>query len=130
MTYTPENVGRFQGRYLPKEVPSDERAAAKLKELETNMSMIQLKLFLDNSETILSQAEALGIPLCDCIVYFDLCQCPPAFEVVDYRVEFDTPEERKGFEETRSKENITCDYYSRGICMQRLFPHAWLRKKA
>ena len=46
-------------------------------------------------------------------------------------------EERKGFEDSRSKDNITCDFYIfngefdvDGIRMQRLFPREWLRKKA
>ena len=59
---TIKTIGQFQGRVLPEEVPSDERAAAKLKEIEININMIHLKLFLDNSETILARAKGLGIP--------------------------------------------------------------------
>jgi len=43
-------AGRYQGRCLPKILPESGRAAAALKELEVNVSMIQLKLYLDNSE--------------------------------------------------------------------------------
>ena len=75
--FTKENSGQFQGRILPQTIPNDERGAIKLKELEINMSMIQLKLFLDNSERILSQARALVIPLYDLVVVFELLQCPP-----------------------------------------------------
>ena len=57
--------------------------------------MIQLKLFLDNSEIILAQAGALNIPLYDCDVKFDLRQCPPAIEVTKYT-------ETLRFDETRS----------------------------
>ena len=58
---------------------------------------------------------------------------------MDYREVFIETEEREGFESSRSKENITCDYYSYIIngeldedgdilrlLMQRLFPHEWL----
>ena len=137
-SYTNETAGQFQGRYEP-ELPSDERATAKLKELEINVNMIQLKLFLDNAEDILRQAETLVLPLYDCVVRFDLCEYPPTVEVVDYREVFIETEEREGFESSRSKENITCDYYSYIIngeldedgdilrlLMQRLFPHEWL----
>ena len=125
-------------------MPENNRAAAKLKELETNINMIQKKMFLDNAENILRQAEALQLPLYDCVVDFDLCKCPHTVKVVDYREDFNVAEERKGFEDSRSKDNITCDFYSRLItyngdydengdiprlCMQRLFPHEWLTKK-
>ena len=53
---TKENIGQFQGRMRPRALPDDERAAAKMKDLEMNMNMIQLKLFLDNARIILSQA--------------------------------------------------------------------------
>ena len=77
-------AGQFQGRYLPETIPSKRRAAAKLKELEKNMNMIQLKLFLDNAESILRQANALDTPLHDCVVSFDLRECPPTVEVDKY----------------------------------------------
>jgi len=135
-TYTDETAGQFQGRYIPKEVPSDERAAAKLKEIEINMNMIQLKLFLDNSETILAQAEDLGIPLHDCVVYFHLAYSPKV-TIRSYTEVYTAPEARKAFEETRSKENIMCAYlssiYAQGLeedlFMQRFFPHEWLVKQ-
>ena len=40
---TMENIGQFQGRFHPSSIPVDERAAAKLKEIEINVNMIQLK---------------------------------------------------------------------------------------
>jgi len=130
-SYKDERSGRFQGRILPESVPENERANTKMKELETNLNMIQLKLFLDNSEIILAQAEALNIPLYDCDVKFDLRQCPPAIEVTKYT-------ETLGFDETRSKENIACIYMSpfyvgdseEGLAMQRFFPHEWLVKRS
>ena len=56
--YIYEYAAQFQGRYIPEKVPENERAAAKSNEIEKNISMIQLKLFLDNAEDILSQAKA------------------------------------------------------------------------
>ena len=142
-SYTDETAGQFQGRYWPRTTPDDERAAAKLEDLEKNITMVQLKLFLENSDTILAQAKGLGIPLYDYIVKFDLCKFPPAVVVARYTIVFDTSESKKGFEETRSKKNITCSYISYmfngdlnkarkvpHLVMQRLFPHEWLMKKA
>ena len=134
------NVGQFQGRLAPKVVPVDERAATKLKELEINVSMIQLKLFLDHKESILNQAEAIGLPLYDCFVRFDLCHRPPLPLVGTKKIDayYYTPEEKKGFEASRSKENITCIFTSPifdgslvegripTLGMLRLFPHEWL----
>lgn len=90
------------------------------------MNMIQLKLFLNNSETIMSQAKALCIPLYDCIVMFDLRKCPIKIETFAYTHSknfftdcdcaecqngyFGSREEREGFENSRSKDNITCMY--------------------
>ena len=136
MIFGLSTAGQFQGRYLPKEVPSDEREAAKLKGLETNMSMIHLKLFLDNSETILSQAEALGIPLCDCIVKFDLRTCPLTVKAEKYTTAYSSQDDIEEYEESRSKDNIMCVYHSsmyigkqKGyIAMQRFFSHEWLMK--
>jgi len=138
---TMENIGQFQGRMRPRKEPDDERAAGKLKELETNMNMIQLKLFLDNARIILSQARGLDTPLYDCIVTFDLRECPPIVTTRRSSFIFDTPQ-RKGFEESRSIENITCVYHSfsyngeldgKGevqlFDIQRLFPHEWLVKQ-
>ena len=137
-----EEAGQFQGRILPVAVSNNERNAAKLGALEQNVHMIQLKLFLDNSETILSQASSLGIPLSDCAVRFDLRECPPSVETKKYTEYCDSPEEIKSFEDMRSKENITCIYIS-CIChgymdedgnhpmlvMQKFFPHEWLSTK-
>ena len=125
-SYTDEKVGQFQGRFIPEEVPLDQRAAAKLEYLEKNMTMIQLKVYLDNSKKILSQAKALDVPLYDCIVKFDLCHSP-----IEVEVKKDT---KKAFEESHSKENIRCVYHSnmyiRGVeeelAMQRFFSHEWL----
>jgi len=71
--FTDEKAGQFQGRFeplittqtqsIPVPVPKNDRAVAKLKELEANLNMIQLKLFLDHSDTILSQAKSLQLPL-------------------------------------------------------------------
>jgi len=110
-TFTNETAGQFQGIYEP-DVPDDERAATKMKETEINMNMIQLKLFLGNAEDILRQAKALDLHLSDCVVCFDLCKCPPTVVVEDYKENFLKTEAVKGFEETRSKENITCDYHT------------------
>jgi len=135
---TMENIGQFQGRMRPRKEPDDEGAAGKLKELEINMNMIQLKLFLDNARIILSQARGLDTPLYDCIVTFDLRECPPTRRSSFI---FDTPQ-RKGFEESRSIENITCVFHSflyngeldeegevQLVGIQRLFPHEWLVKQ-
>ena len=136
-TYTHEIAGRFQGRFIPMVIPNKEREASKLKELEVNMNMIQLKLFLSHSEIILNQARALGVSLFDCIVEFDLRDCP--LEVTTHKyTDHDDPELKRGFEDSRSKENITCIFTSymydgslvKGqiplLQMQRLFPHKWL----
>ena len=159
---TDETVGQFQGRCQPKSITECARATTKLEELEINMNMIQLKLFLDHSGTILSQAKALGIPLCDCIVMFDLRECPIKIKTFAYTHSrnlftdcdcaecqngyFESREEREGFENSRSKDNITCMYISRTLfresvfdqngklvenfTMQRLFPHEWLTHKS
>ena len=120
-----DNIGMFQGRYWPAILPEDERDAAKLKDLEINMNMIQLKLFLDHSERILSQAKSLDIPLCDCIVVFDLRNCPLMVGIYEYTRKgslsgdycyFESVEEIEGFEASRSKDNITCAYtYSKEV---------------
>jgi len=140
-SYTNKTAGQFQGRCEPEEVPSGQRAAAKMKEVETNFNMIHLKLFLDNAEDILRQAKALDLPLYDCVVRFDLCEYPPTTTVVveNYKTNFLGPKAIKGFEDTRSKKNITCDFISHIIngeldkdgdvprlLMQRLFPHELL----
>ena len=106
------------------------------------MSMIQLKLLLGHSETILSQASSLDIPLYDCIVRFDLTKCPLKIRTRKYTdSSADTPERKRSFEESRSKENVTCIYTSliydgslvEGqiplLQMQRLISHEWLSKK-
>ena len=136
---TIEHAGLFQGRYEPKEVPSDEREAAKLKQIELSMNMIQLKLFLDHSETILGQATKLNLHLHDCVVSFELRQCPPTVEIEKYTTaSFQVEDDIEGFEESRSKDNIMCVYHSniyiRGVeeelAMQRFFPHKWLKKQS
>ena len=145
-SYTADAAGQFQGRYssvVPVVVSDDVRTATKLKELEINVNMIQLKLFLDNSETILNQAKGLGMPLYDCVVRFDIRKCPPTVEVEDYREDFTAAEDRKGFEDSRSEENITCLYFSNSFYgelddsegvpsleLQRLFPCEWLLKQS
>jgi len=133
-----DQPGRFQGLYSLRGVQvKDERAASKLKELKNNISMIQLKLFLDKRYEIQSRAHSLGIPLYDCVVVFDLQKCPPSVETKKYTSAYDASTS-KHFEETRSKDNITCIYHSPhfngesgtqfvpNISMQRLFPHEWL----
>ena len=125
---------QFQGRFLPETMPECERAVAKLKELEVNNTMIQLKLFVDNAEAILNQASSLDIPLHDCVVKFEMQLFPPTVQVMRYTEFYESPEAIKGFEDTRSKENITClyiSYYDIGgrnlsFVMQRLFPHELL----
>ena len=137
-SYTHENIGTFHGRNWPITAPDDERAGAKMKELEKNLNMVQLKLFLDNSDTILSQASSLNIPLYDCVIMFDLSQCPLAVEVVKYTDIYEKSEEKREFEESRSKKNITCtyctDFYSGDsedrVTVQRFFPHEWLKKQS
>ena len=137
---TNEQIGLFQGRVWLETEPECARIVAKLKELETNLTMIQLKLFLDNSETILSQAAKLDLPLCECLVVFDLQVCPRIVYVKSYTEYFSAS---SGFECSRSRENITCVYYSflyngesgevnggaTKLVTHRLFPHAWLPNK-
>ena len=140
--YTHEQAGQFQGRIWPVREPESERAAAKLEALEQNFNMIQLKLFFDNSGSILRQARSLAIPLYDCVVHFDLRHCPPTVEVMRYTEHFEQPERIKCFEDTRSRKNITCIYISSifngellasGVspfmAMQRFYPQEWLSKK-
>ena len=126
---------KFQGRIFPAAIPDDERYAAKLEELEKNLTMVQLKLFLDNSELILSQIKELGTPFCDCVVRFDLRYCPPMIFVTNDNEDCTVPETKKGGETSRSEENITCGYIcafngesapKSDLYMQRLFSHAWL----
>jgi len=134
-SYSHEEAGHFQGRIFPLEALDNERDDRKMEELEKNVTMIQLKLFLDHSETILRQAEALDIPLCDCVVKIDLRYCPPRVAIKCYTEFCQAPEHRMGFEESRSKDNIMCIYasslfivgYSEDrLAMQRFFPHEWL----
>ena len=116
--FTEENSGQFQSKEWPSAVPEDERAAAKLEDLEKNMAMIQLKLFLESTETIIRQASSLDVPLHDCIVSFNLSECPPKVEV------------KRQTWNSQSKDNITCVFrtylYNEGNVqkhsMQRLFP--------
>ena len=141
-TYTIEKVGQFQGRIKPMAMPEDERKASNLKELEVNMNMIQLKLFFDHKESILNQTEALSIPLYDCVVKYDLGYCPLDVTIHKYTDFYDTLELTRGFEDSRSKENIICIYtcfifdgsLDEGqiprLQMQRLFPHEWLRDES
>ena len=129
-------MGQFRGRYIPKTTPENERTATKMKELETNLNMVQLKLLVDNSDTILSQARSLNIPLYDCLVKFELRDCPPTVSVYKYTKLYVTPEQIKKFEETRSKENITCTYCTNWfggdsedrLVMQGFYPHECLSK--
>ena len=136
-SYTNETAGQFQGRLSPAEATANERAATKLENLEKNLTMVQLKLFLDKSETILRQAKALDLPLYDSVVGLDLRHCPPVVTISKYTEYFCSEESRKGFEETRSKENVSCVYFSdiyNGIVdesgavpnlqIHRLFPHS------
>lgn len=141
--YTDEYMGVFQGRIMPFSAPEDERAA-KLEELEINNNMIQLKLFLDHSVTILEQVKSLNIPVYDCIVKFDLTHCPPKVTTYHYSNVYGTKPGKEHYEASRSEKNITCMYSSynlvRGMTdhlgkpatilgMQRLFPCEWLTQK-
>ena len=135
--YTDEQAGVFQGRIWPGE-PESERNVAKMKALEINITMVQLKLYLENAESIRRQARYLGIPLFDCVVEFDLRQCPPRVTTRRYSDHYKSPEAIKSFEDTRSKENMTClyiSYYNFGslevspFVMQRLFSHETLFKE-
>ena len=141
--YTDEQAGVFQGRHWPLREPESERAAAKLEALEQNVSMVQLKLFLANAGIILNQASHLGIPLYDCIVQFDLNYCPPTVVTMNYTEYFVSSKSVKSFEESRSKENITCVYISNiyngeldglesipKLSMQKLFPCEYLLKES
>ena len=119
---------------------NDERDATKVEDLEINMSMVQLrlKLFLDNSEAILSRASSMDVPLYDCVVVFNIRNCPVEVEVKNYTDVYVSPDFKRWFEESRSKENITCHYYSsiysgnrKGyVARQRLFPREWLTKQS
>jgi len=110
--FTEEQSGKFQGRVHPVLMPENDIYATKLEALEQNFNMIQLKLFLDNSKAILSQARELNIPLHDCVVQFDIRYCPPTVEVMRYSEHSNSPEGIKCFEDTRSREDITCIYIS------------------
>jgi len=106
-SFSVKTPGQFKGRILPETIPDDERAAAKLQELEINNNMIQLKLFRDHSATIVAQAKLLNIPLCDCIVTFDLHHCPPLVQLGSKKdVDDDTPWTK----------NITCMFISPNYC--------------
>ena len=134
-------MGQFQGRYWPIETQST-RTESMLEELAINVSKIQLKLFLDNADTILGQARSKGIPLGDCVVWFDTRACPTRVDTRVYSDEIlhgSSPSCLQGFEATRSEENITCLYCSSlfngevdedghepNITMQKLYPHKWL----
>lgn len=110
------------------------RAATKLKDLEVNSTMLHLKMFLDNSNTILTQASSKDLSLYDCVVQFDLRKYPSTIGVLKYTAHFSTPELKKAFEDTRTKGYITCVYFSclfndegsgkevPTFQMQRLFP--------
>jgi len=137
-SFTHKEAGHFQGRILPAEAPDNERDARKIDELEKNITMIQLKLFLDHSETILSQAKALDLPLCDCVIKIDLRHYPPRVGTKCYTEFFQTDTEHLlGFEMSRSEDNITCIYASslyiggseERLALQRFFPHEWLMKQ-
>ena len=141
--YIDEQSGQFQGRIFPDTLPENKRAVDKLEQLEVNITMVQLNLFLDHSETILKQASSLNIPLCDCVVTFDLRDCPFTIATVRYTIHYDSAELEKAFDGSRSKDNITCIYWSNVyngeldedgdipiLEMQRFFPHEWLWKKA
>ena len=139
-TSTTELAGQYQGRIKPMVTPEDEKKASKLKELEVNMNMIQLKLFIDHKESILNQTEDLELPLCDCVVMFDLGYCPLEVTTHKYTEFYNNPELKRGFEESRSKDNVTCFFVSciydgsldegqiPRLQIQRLFPHSWLSK--
>jgi len=137
-SYIDEKLGQFQGRIHPIVTPKGLRAASQLEELEINTRMVQLKLLLDNSDTIFAQAKGLDLPLHDCIVKFDLRECPPLIETTCYTELYDTPDKATMFEKSRSKENITityCSYFYSGdvkdvLIMQRFFPHVWLMKQS
>ena len=141
-SFTDEIAGQFQGRIFPSTAPANERAASKLKDLEVNSNMVQLKLFLDNAQTIMSQAKAMGVPLSDCLVIFSNLNELPLVETKKIDDYYQTPEEKKGFEASRYEKNITCLYYlylSDGhlgkngdpeqLVMQRLYPYEWLLKQ-
>ena len=134
-SFTHKEAGHFQGRILPLKAPDNERDARKMEEVEKNITMIQLKLFLDHSETILKTAKALNIPVCDCVVKFDLRCYPPRVAIKCYTEFFQTNTEYLlGFEKSRSEDNIMCIYTSslyigdseERLAMQRFFPHKWL----
>ena len=160
-SYTPELTGQFQGSLYAETIPENERDVSKIKDLEININMIQLKLFLDHSGTILNQARALGVPLYDCVVIFQLEECPTTVHVMKYSDQikpegvqyieqekyfetFVSPESKKGFEDTRSIDNVMCLYRSyvlkgdvdldftavHNIVLQRFFPIEWLMDEA
>lgn len=147
-SYSSENLGSYQGRLMPTTIPpEDERAIAKLMELEINVNMIQLKLFLDHSVTILEQAKSLNVSLFDCVVTFNLQVCPPDVSMKKYSDFFTDVSEKRGYEDSRSKKNILCLYYlydftgdvdatthldkdiATLLAAQRHFPCEWLTHK-
>ena len=100
---------------LCQSIAPNERAASKFHSLEMNVTNIQLKLFLDNAETILRQAEALDLSLNDCVVLFDLRHCPPIVVVDKYTLELvSISGDGEDFEKSRSKDSIktVCIYKS------------------
>ena len=134
-SYTDNKSGKFQGRVWPRVLPESERATALLQDLEINLTMVQLKVCLDNMELILGQTNSLDTPLYDCVVQFDLRACPPVVAVIKYTNYFARSDLREGFEKTRTKDTFTCIYtvsiHSRDtnetaqpsyLQMQRLFP--------
>ena len=64
-------------------------------------------------------------------------ECPATVTIKNYIELYDDPELKRDFEDSRSKENITCIYrsctYISSVCddliMQRLFPHEWITAK-
>ena len=132
--------GQFQGRVWMTAKVQSERDAVKLEAIEQNVSMIQLKLFLDSSQTILTQASALGLPLNECVVSFNLRVCPPVVEVKRFTEVHLGIKEKKLYHFNKDQSNfVTCVYCSNIFqgeldedgkiplhFMQKLFPCEWL----
>ena len=138
--YTGEQqLCQYQGRTQPRAAPETDREAMKVKELEINVTMIQLKLLLDQSKSILGQARSMNVSLYDAVVIFDLRSYPRTVEVKKYADFYSSIGRGNWLDDSQSKDNITCIYLSNWfeggldnhanvpcLVMQRLFPHKWL----
>lgn len=120
------------------------RVGKKLADLLTNLTMIQLKLFLDNSDDHKPSklVRSSFVRLCGSIC---LQKCPHTITVTKYTEYYGSSAvQLNGYECSRSRENIACVYNAclyngdsgevegkvTKLVTQRLFPHVWLLKQS